>query len=104
MTTTEKLQQILSGIDPAIEVHRDFHDGQGEDYIVHEVLTEVDTAYSDDDAHEQIDTVQVHFFVGWCLVGDEVLCHAMGAKAQKDSQGDAFYCVHVAWVCGVFMG
>lgn len=62
MTTTEKLQQILSGIDPAIEVHRDFHDGQGEDYIVHEVLTEVDTAYSDDDAHEQIDTVRVHFF------------------------------------------
>ena len=62
MTTTEKLQTILSGIDPAIEVHRDFHRGSGESYIVHEVLTEVDTAYSDDAAQEQIDNVRVHYF------------------------------------------
>ena len=62
MTTTEKLQTILSGIDPGIEVHRDFHRGSGESYIVHEVLTETDTAYSDDTAHEQIDTVRVHWF------------------------------------------
>lgn len=62
MTTTEKLQAILSGIDPGIEVHRDFHRGSGESYIVHEVLTETDTAYSDDTAHEQIDTVRVHYF------------------------------------------
>ena len=62
MTTTEKLQSILSGIDPAIEVHRDFHSGNGENYIVHEVIAETDTAYSDDAAQEQIDTVRVHYF------------------------------------------
>ena len=62
MTTTDKLQSILSGIDPNIEVNRDFHRGHGESYIVHEVLTEVDTAYSDDAAQEQIDTVRVHYF------------------------------------------
>ena len=62
MTTTEKLQSILSGIDPNIEVHRDFHGGKGENYIVHEVIAETDTAYSDDTAHEQVDTVRVHYF------------------------------------------
>lgn len=62
MTTTEKLQTLLSGIDPAIEVHRDFHRGSGESYIVHEIITESDAAYSDDAAQEQIDTVRVHYF------------------------------------------
>lgn len=66
MNTTEKLQQILSGI-PAVveqrmEVHRDFHRGGGENYIVHEVITESDAAYSDDLPEEQIDTVRVHCF------------------------------------------
>ena len=62
MTTTERLQQILSGIDPAIEVHRDFHRGHGENYIVHEIITESDAAYSDDLPEEQVDTVRVHWF------------------------------------------
>lgn len=62
MTTTDKLQSILSGVDPNIEVHRDFHRGRGESYIVHEILTESDADYSDDTAHEQIDTVRVHYF------------------------------------------
>lgn len=66
MTTTEKLQAILSGIPAVIEqgmeVHRDFHRGHGENYIVHEVITESDAAYSDDLPEEQIDTVRVHCF------------------------------------------
>lgn len=66
MNTTEKLQAILSGI-PAVveqgmEVHRDFHRGHGENYIVHEVITESDAAYSDDQPEAQIDTVRVHCF------------------------------------------
>ena len=66
MNTTEKLQAILSGI-PAVveqgmEVHRDFHRGRGENYIVHEVITESDAAYSDDQPEAQIDTVRVHCF------------------------------------------
>lgn len=66
MTTTEKLQTILSGIPAVIEqgmeVHRDFHRGGGENYIVHEVITESDAAYSDDQPEAQIDTVRVHCF------------------------------------------
>lgn len=62
MTTTEKLQGILSGIDPAVDVHRDFHRGHGENYIVHEIIAETDAAYADDDPQEQIDSVRVHWF------------------------------------------
>ena len=66
MNTTEKLQQILSGIPAVIEqgmeVHRDFHRGHGENYIVHEIITESDAAYSDDQPEAQIDTVRVHCF------------------------------------------
>ena len=62
MTTTALLQSILTGIDPAVEVHRDFHRGSGEDYIVHEILTERDTAYADDMPQAQTDTVRVHYF------------------------------------------
>lgn len=66
MNTTERLQAILSGIpavaDAGIEVHRDFHPGHGESYIVHEIITESDAAYSDDLPEEQLDTVRVHWF------------------------------------------
>lgn len=62
MTSTEKLQKILSGIDPNIKVHRDFHRGGGESYIVHEVITERDADYADDEPNAQIDTVRVHYF------------------------------------------
>ena len=49
MTTTEKLQAILSGIPAVAE--------QGM-----EVITESDAAYSDDQPEAQIDTVRVHCF------------------------------------------
>ena len=66
MNTTEKLQAILSGIpvvaEQGMEVHRDFHRGRGENYIVYEVITESDAGYSDDEPEEQIDTVRVHCF------------------------------------------
>ncbi|MBQ1349950.1 MAG: hypothetical protein IIZ68_04690 [Clostridia bacterium] len=62
MTTTEKLQTLLSGISQNIEVHREFHRGHGESYIVHEILTESDGEYSDDEPEAQVDTVRVHYF------------------------------------------
>ena len=62
MTTTEKLQTLLSGISQNIEVHREFHRGHGESYIVHEILTESDGEYSDDEPEVQVDTVRVHYF------------------------------------------
>ena len=62
MTSTEKLQKILSSIDPNIRVHRDFHRGGGESYIVHEIITELDANYADDGPHAQVDTVRVHYF------------------------------------------
>ena len=62
MTSTAKLQKILSGIDPNIKVHRDFHRGKGESYIVHEVITERDEDYADDEPQSQVDTVRIHYF------------------------------------------
>lgn len=62
MTSSEKIQTILSAECKNYAVYPDFHYGKGENYIIHEIIMEQDTLFADDVPHEQIDTLRVHIF------------------------------------------
>ena len=62
MTSSEKIQSILSAECKNYAVYPDFHCGKGENYITHEIITEQDAMFADDSPHEQIDTLRVHIF------------------------------------------